>query len=249
MNERETPDLAADVEFERVLLASASGDELPTAAAHEAAWLRFAAAAGALGAGAALVPAANPRFWSRANFRWLATGAAAGAALTAMLLGWPTATVPTRVTQTRNATPPAGSLLIAPAPSAAVVPPSAGSSAEVTAPPERAPLLSSARSATPPARPHRASAVAASTLAAEIAALDGVRKAMARGAFDRAFEGTQAYARKFPRGQLSADADALAAEALAGRGERAAASERAARFLERYPEDPHAARMRRLIDH
>jgi hypothetical protein len=245
MNERETPDLSADLEFERALLASARGDELPTAAAHEAAWLRFAAAAGALGAGAALVPAGNQRFWSRAHFRWLATGAAAGAALTAVLLGWPTAAVSTRVTQTPA--PPAASLLIAPAPAAAIVPPRAGSSADVTAAPERAPLLSSARAATPPVKPHRASAAAASTLAAEIAALDGIRRAMAAGAFDRAFEGTQDYARKFPRGQLSADAEALAAEALAGRGERAAASERAARFLERYPEDPHAARMRRLI--
>lgn len=89
---------------------------------------------------------------------------------------------------------------------------------------------------------------AASTLAAEIAALDGVRRAMAAGDFERALEGTAAYSRKFPRGQLAADADALAAQALSARGEHAAGSERAARFLERHPEDPHAARMRRLLE-
>jgi TolA-binding protein len=71
---------------------------------------------------------------------------------------------------------------------------------------------------------------------------------MAAGDFERALEATEAYARAFPRGQLAADADALAAQALAARGERTRASERAQRFLERHPDDPHAARMRRLLD-
>jgi SWI/SNF-related matrix-associated actin-dependent regulator 1 of chromatin subfamily A len=248
MNQHETPDVAADAAFERALLASARGDELPTEAAHDA-WLRFSAATGALAAAATLAPVPSQRFWARPKFRWLTTGAAAGAALTAALFGWPWA-APTRATQSRNAASPAAVSLTAPAPSAAATAAKSGSSAGFTAArPQPAPLLPVARSATPTAKRHRAAAGAASTLAAEIAALDGVRRAMAAGQFDRAYQGTQAYAREFPRGQLAADAEALAAEALAGRGERAAASERAARFLERYPEDPHAARMRRLIDH
>ena len=48
-------------------------------------------------------------------------------------------------------------------------------------------------------------------------------------------------------GELAPEAEVVALEALAGRGERAALEARAARFLARYPADPHAARVRALV--
>ena len=252
MNELEAAEMAADLAFERALLASARADELPSDAAHDA-WARFAAAAGALGAGAALAPALGKRTaWTsgwRERSRWLALGAAAGGAVTAALLAWPTAQAPVRVVETRNtAFVVAPALPNTPAPSGAGAP--AIPSAHLRAAPPAA-LRDHARAPAPElaatAKRSR-SAGSASSLAAEIAALDDVRRAMAESAFDRALEGVEAYAREFPHGQLAADADALAAQALAARGEHAAASERAQRFLERHPEDPHAARMRRLLD-
>lgn len=88
---------------------------------------------------------------------------------------------------------------------------------------------------------------AASTLPAEIAALDAVRRAIAEGAYERALRTADAYPRDFPNGQLGADADALAVDALTAAGSRAAASAPGERFLAKYPNDPHAARIRLLI--
>jgi TolA-binding protein len=250
MSQREAPDAAADLAFERTLLASARGDALP-AEATEDAWLRFSAATGALGAGAGLVAAEGWRFWPasgwRAGWRWLAAGAATGSAVTALLLGWPAEQAPVRAVEKS-----AAALVTTPMPPrlpAAAVPSVQRPDELALAPQKRAPLSPSAR---PEARTgssrSRSAGSSASALAAEIAALDAVRRAMAAGDFERALAGTEAYAREFPRGQLAADADALAAQALAARGERAAASERALRFLDRHPDDPHAARMRRLLD-
>jgi hypothetical protein len=70
-----------------------------------------------------------------------------------------------------------------------------------------------------------------------------VRTALARRAFERAFELAERYAREFPEGQLGADAAALGIEALAAQGNRAEAKRRAALFAERYPNDPHRARI------
>lgn len=249
MSQRETPEAAAELAFERVLLASARADALP-AEAMEDAWLRFSAAAGALGTGAGVVAAEGWRFWPpagwRAGFRWLAAGAAAGSAVTALLLGGRAEQADERAVEKSDSTfvttpaPPR-------APAAAVAPPVQHPAEVSAAPEERTPSVRSARPAARTAR-SRSTASPPPALAAEIAALDAVRRAMAAGDFERALEATEAYAREFPRGQLAADADALAAQALAGRGERAAARERAERFLERHPDDPHAARMRLLID-
>ena len=54
-----------------------------------------------------------------------------------------------------------------------------------------------------------------------------------------------AYA-QFPHGALSADAEGLAIEALAGVGEIADAQRSAKRFLARRPNDPQASRVRWL---
>jgi TolA-binding protein len=250
MSQGETPEAAAELSFERALLASARTDALPTEATEDA-WLRFSAAAGALGTGAGVLAAEGWRFWPpsgwRAGFRWLAAGAAAGSAVTALLLGGRAEHAPERATVKSD---PVFVSTPAPprVPTAAVVPPVPHPAEVSSAPEEPTPSMPSARAAPRTASRSRSAPSPAPALAAEIAALDAVRQAMAARDFERALEATEAYAREFPRGQLAADADALAAQALAAQGERAAARERAQRFLERHPDDPHAARMRRLLD-
>jgi hypothetical protein len=82
-----------------------------------------------------------------------------------------------------------------------------------------------------------------STLAAEVAALDAARKA---GSADETLRLVDRYQYDFPAGELTADAEVVAMEALSAKGERDELALRAARFLARYPNDPHAAEVRRL---
>jgi outer membrane protein assembly factor BamD (BamD/ComL family) len=85
-------------------------------------------------------------------------------------------------------------------------------------------------------------------LAAEIVALDAVQAAVTDRDFPQAVRLVDDYRREFPRGQLAPDADALAIEALAALGNRAELELRAARFLSRYPKDPHRARVAALAE-
>jgi TolA-binding protein len=57
------------------------------------------------------------------------------------------------------------------------------------------------------------------------------------------------YRQDFPKGALAPDADVVALEALAAKGDKAEVARRAALFLSRYPGDPHAARVRWLAEH
>jgi outer membrane protein assembly factor BamD (BamD/ComL family) len=82
-----------------------------------------------------------------------------------------------------------------------------------------------------------------STLAAEIEALDAARSALAAGRSAEALELTDAHRRRFPSGQLASDVEALAIDALARAGRSSEATARAARFLSRCPQSPHAARI------
>jgi hypothetical protein len=91
-----------------------------------------------------------------------------------------------------------------------------------------------------------AAAPTPSTLAAEVAALDAARAAAAAGRPDETLRLVGQYRYDFPDGELRADAEVVAIRALAGKGERAEAARLAARFLARYPDDPHAAEIRRL---
>ena len=257
MSERPSTEVAEELAFERALLASARADELPAEATRDA-WSRFAAASGALALGSAASQVAGARFWSKATWtrgwRWLAGGALAGSAVTLAVVGWRSAGV------AEVAVVEARKTAVVTVPSVSASGAEAALSAErgaASAQPRewsRGPAVSSAGAGRGAARNARGSGTVpgerstASTLAAEIAALDGVRRAMADGAFERAVQAADAYAREFPHGQLSADADALAAQALSAQGEHRAAKERAARFLAAHPDDPHAARMRRLLD-
>ena len=85
-----------------------------------------------------------------------------------------------------------------------------------------------------------------STLAAEVAALDAARKAAAGGDPDATLSLLDRYRYDFPDGELAADAEVVAIEAFAAKGDRAAVAQRVARFLALHPNDPHAAAVRRL---
>lgn len=93
------------------------------------------------------------------------------------------------------------------------------------------------------------SSTPASTLDAEVAALDAVRTAISAAAFQRALRLIEQYRQEFPAGELARDADIFEIETLAAQGERGEATRQADRFLAHYPNDPHLARLRGLIGH
>jgi len=97
----------------------------------------------------------------------------------------------------------------------------------------------------PVARANRDSS-AESSLAREVAALDAARTALAVGANASARRQIEQYHRDFPQGELSADADVVAIEALAADGDARATQRAARRFLRQHPRDPHVARIREL---
>jgi hypothetical protein len=89
-----------------------------------------------------------------------------------------------------------------------------------------------------------AGGVPASALAAEIALLDEVRRAIAARELDRALLLLSRYHREHPRGELSRESDVLAMETYSLRGDRSEAARRARHFLGAYPSDPQVARVR-----
>jgi ribonuclease E len=110
--------------------------------------------------------------------------------------------------------------------------------------PQRKPPLSAKPGAV--SRRAHGDSLADGGLAREVAALDAARSALALGANASALRQIERYHRDFPAGELSADADVVAIEALVADGDRAAARRAAAQFLERHPHDPHGARVREL---
>lgn len=235
---------SADERFERLLIDSAQHDELPNNV--DVAWQNFDSAL----KGVSLLAAGAGGAWAvRRAQRWLAAkwliwGVLSGSALTAVGL---------RVSHHR---PPQAS----PTPSAAITVPAAPNSTS-TAQVEREAKVQEERTKAPSAvkptphsaRPHQAPTRSAepvapsSTLAAQVALLDSARTAIAAGAFAEALRLADRYRADFPAGELGPEAEVVAIEALVARGDRAAASARAARFLARYPGDPHAARVKWLV--
>ncbi len=229
-----------DERFERRLLDSARSDELPTDVA--AAWAKLGAgllAASTLTAGStgAAVSARLGRF---AAVRWLVIGFIAGSALTALVGG--------RLVRSQSAahndeapsasSAPSAFVVVAPAREVVLRAPDR----ETSVPPrvsERAPqkISESARANAP----HF-------SLGAQVALLDAARAALAAGDAARVLELTAHYEHEFPRGQLAPDAEVVALEALAQRGATSELAARAARFLARYPGDPHTARVQALLE-
>lgn len=249
----------ADAAFEQLLLRSASTDALPAAATREA-WAKFArASAGVSLVGAAAAPGLGDmwRAARSASLKWLALGAIAGSALTAAFLSARSAP-----TGQKTAAPPETIAISPPAPALALT--AARGHVEQPGSAMDAPLPSGAQrpieasSQHPPlkrfaARPKSEQAppgaqTSASSLAAEVAALDSVQKALGSGDFPRALRLVDDYHREFPRGQLTPDADALSIEAVEALGNRTELAIRARQFLRRYPKDPHAARIATLVE-
>ena len=232
--------------LERSLIESARTDALPEGAT-ERAWKRFSTSAGALAVGTGEpgpgFPTGKAERVARATAtKWLLLGALGGSAVTAAWFA-------SRVPVTSTAPPSAPSLR--PAPAVATVWTPAHSTVESATTDPLPPKASSSVAEQAPAPPPRTRpnvAARGSTLAAEVTLLDSVRAALAGGAPDQAVRTVERYHREFPVGLLAADAEALALEAIVAQGERALAAQRARRFLERHPNDPHAPRAREIVE-
>jgi len=140
--------------------------------------------------------------------------------------------------------------------------PPAPSSPVLRAPADSAAALPPAPSATPndapPGHPHRravardaASEPALSPVGAspsESQRVAAARSLLRSGRASDALAALQALERDEPNGLLAQEREALAIQALAALGQRAAASQRAAAFTQRYPDSPHLAVVRRAAE-
>jgi hypothetical protein len=260
--------LASDEAFERELLRAGESDPLPPQ--DERAWHRFSALLAAAAAGnaaaaplttAAPIQPLSARALRGLALKWLVVGTVLGSAITWRFDAWRAARR-SELSAAQNNT-----LAVAPSPADATAP-----AGEVTL---RAPALGAAPSTrAPEARPGAAPAAApfakergaagvhkalpplgkpaplasvSSTLSAEVAALDYALAAAQRGDNDEALRRIALYHRNFPEGVLRADADAAAIEMLSAAGRSTAAARLAERFLANYPNDPHAANVRRSL--
>ncbi len=229
----------SDAAFERWLLDAARREELP-AALTEKAWARFEATS-ATTANAVSGRAGARRLGlhlSRASVGWLALGLVAGGALTLALVTSHPAPLPGHSTDEQSAM--TGAFARPPD-----LPPSRAVTPEDTTPEDTTPEA-------PKVPPDRQRPFVgrrpASTLAAEIEALEAVRAAIVAGNSVDALEGVAAFHRRFPRAQLRADAEGFALEALLAQGAGAEAAERARDFIRNYPHDPHVPRFAPLAE-
>ena len=144
-----------------------------------------------------------------------------------------------------------------PAPSAALVPqnppttstqpeaaPSAGAPSAPLEPAELQPSSSAASVGTTRAEVRPA---ATPPLAAELAALDSARASLSHSDPNAALVALDAYARNFPHGRLSMEAEVLRIGALAKSGQSAAARKRAETFLRHHPDSVLASRVRSYV--
>jgi hypothetical protein len=244
---------ARDEAFERQLLAAGRA-ELTPQHLTSAAWLKFAASATAVQTAA---PSANASQAARAGSsssgwlnhapaaKWLLVGALGGSLLT---LAWLERSEAPRGEGGTAAKPsaqrgvdlPAASNSPAPAPALTSEAP-AGLRVQPLRP-SHAPVLNRAT------RPEVPEKRRAPNLAAEVAALDGVRTSIAIGAWADSERQLERYRREFPAGELRAEAEVLAIESLAGSGRTADLKRAAESFVIRHPKDPHVARVLELAD-
>lgn len=242
--ERRRPEEVADVSarlLARVTASVAVGSVGAAAArAAEGATGEAAGTAGKVAAGTAAPGAAASLGLTAKALPWIAVafvaGGGTGAALHAGLAAPPDAPAVPVVTPARPAA-------LSGAPSSAE--PELAPSAVVTVSPvePHVPVgpddpRPSATPRTPPPNP-RAAAPASSgdaELASERALVDRARSALLSGHPSEALEAVDAHARRFPRGRLAEEREALAVQALARAGERAQAKVRAEAFRRAYPE-------------
>jgi hypothetical protein len=93
--------------------------------------------------------------------------------------------------------------------------------------------------------PARASS--GSSLAEQVQSLDRARLALGSGDSSAALREISRYRTTWPDGVFLTEASVLEIEALAARGERSMAANRAADFVEAHPDSPQAEHLRTLI--
>ena len=237
----------ADAAFERRLLESAREDAEPRNV--EAAWARLAGGLATVLPDPGGAPAGLPMHVAASGTRtataakWILVGALVGSGVTgALLMGHH----------------PSPALLAAPEQSA---PPAAlaGHGARPAEPvhPVYPILARPAPTEAPRAAKHRLTQGGASTrreetpstLAAQVSRIDTARVALASGDYDDAMRLIERYHDDFPDGALAPDADVVGLEAAAAKYDWAEVAHRAKSFLERYPNDPHTARVEWLAHH
>ena len=97
--------------------------------------------------------------------------------------------------------------------------------------------------------PPTTSAVRASQLKAEAAALSSAREALRAGRLTDAFAQLEASRRQFSAPELYQEREALTIELLSRSSQVVVAQQRADSFLKRFPESPHADQIRRFATH
>jgi hypothetical protein len=253
-----------DQEFERALLSSAQADDPPAETRAEVtahAWSRFSAHAavigdalrgevrseGAAGTGeharsAAVRRMARPMA-TVVRWRWLLVGALGGGVVTGALfvLRPPMKVLPQEVGAGEQPPPVPGR-----APTLTVTVPVSPAPRIAERPAVRREARRRAQIGRASAEPTVAEA-APSTLAAEVAALDAARAAAAAGRFQEAVRLIGRYHYDYPMGELAADAEVIAIEALEADHDRPEMTRRAWRFVQQHPDDPHAARIKRRL--
>jgi hypothetical protein len=251
------------VDFQRALLDSARLDG-PSPEATRQAWGRFSAsigvAAGATGAGLAAGGASKVAAIgaTRSAAIWILFGALAGGAATSAWLGM----------QARGARVPATIVVEMQSSAASIEAPAPSITTDVITTAVPSPVLATANAptamvASPPpvakASPattvvadesaEMGTAAPASSLEGETAALESALSALRGGRYAEALALVAKYRAQYSNGVLARDVDVVAIEALAAEGDRTALIRAASLFLDAYPDDPHAARVRWLVVH
>lgn len=265
-------DERAEQAFERELIVSAARDGISDESVR-AAWSRFAVT---LGATATLAGAATHGTLAggvtagRNALRWISLGALGGGVVTAALMtalggrGVRTtdsarpASASTTATSSMHAVSSVGAAIESStaAPGAAPnasrpqrVEPSIAERSSATEPvdaaatPKRHAASPERDATTRPPAPH----VDPSSLAAEIALLDEARRAQSAGQYAHALAVLARYQREHPHGELRREGDVLRLETLSRSGAQEDAARLARRFLEAFPDDPHATHVRSFV--
>ena len=253
-----------DRTFERALVASARHD--PGPGDVEAAWANLAGSISEASRAVAdnahranpceLDPGPGPQAFPAAGTVVRSAGAKAGAYL---LLGLVAGSAATAIVLRGQPRPPLATSVVPASSSAAMSTPleasrydSVGTRAEPAAanPPPRGDFHEPKpvrRTAGGVATFGKSNSTLQEELSAQVRAVDAAMGALQAGAVDQAVSLVNRFHVDFPHGVLAPDAELVAIEALAEAGETAKLTQRAERFLKRNPNDPHAARVRRLL--
>ncbi len=232
VSETSTPasSAAQDEAFERLLFDSAKLDAPPPGSA-QLALARFALGTATV---TALVSTPSTPGTSRVVAKWLGVASLlSGAIIAAYFAGKGQV-----VTRPPSASPSAAMVVAPPAVAVKSAIPPALSAPALSPHAPRAPRA---------ARTTPVTARAAAGLAEEVERLDAARTALAIGDFNAVSRELLRYQSDFPRGALAREAELVAISASHDQGDRAETSRRARAFLERYPRDVHAARVKELM--